>query len=254
MPVVMQRWAALRICLGMPQELGTTAWGLLGWWQESTDTSSSGHSRAPAPRGLLQEHRPWGRQGNGTFFLRRKPAPRFSQQHQSHLPPPRESGFARGEEPPLRPSRPRDKPREQQPDPGSKWPIPGRAAGRDGQETPARILGSSRNPPGSSINAKENKPNRQLPLCSGRHAAVSPAGSSPHIFPVSPPPSTPPRLCLWKGGRKQSLPSPCPSESPSLFSFWLGCLTKNPEPQQEPISSRNLALGSLRRITPGCRN
>lgn len=91
-------------------------------------------------------------------------------------------------------------------------------------------------------------------LCAPADAAISPAGSPPHIFPVSPPPSTPPRLCLWKGGRKQSLPSPCPSESPSLFSFWLGCLTKSPEPQQEPISSRNLALGSLGRITPGCRN
>lgn len=53
---------------------------------------------------------------------------------------------------------------------------------------------------------------------------------------------------------ERSLPSPCPSESPALFSFWLCYLTKTPEPQQEPISSRNLALGSLRRITPGCRN
>ena len=75
----------------------------------------------------------------------------------------------------------------------------------------------------------------------------TPAGPRPHLRSPIPVPPDP-------GGREQSLPSPCPFESPALFSFWLSYLTKTPELQQEPISSRNLALGSLRRITPGCRN
>lgn len=75
-----------------------------------------------------------------------------------------------------------------------------------------------------------------------------PAGSGAFSTPLQ----TPAELPQPPGGAEQSSPSPL--ESPARFSFWLSFPAKTPEPQAEPISSRNLALGSLGRITPGCRN
>lgn len=140
------------------------------------------------------------------------------------------------------------------------------------------------------INAKENKPRSRLPLCRWlRPTCRSPdlladfscvPPSVPQLpqwgrLPVpcpSPGPLPPSRCCclhrppargfalpgpgsrwLWHSG-EQSRPEPLPLQPPSLFSFWLSCVTMTPEPEPEPISSQNLALGSLGGITPGCRN